>query len=55
VRKGIRYMKVQNTSKQGTSAMLCFTAAKEWLPPMVVFKGLNLYTSWCEKGPKGTV
>jgi hypothetical protein len=22
---------------------------------MVVFKALNLYMSWCERGPKGTV
>ncbi len=24
-------------------------------PPMVVYKALNLYTSWCDRGPKGTV
>jgi hypothetical protein len=36
VKKGTKYVeKVQNTSKQATSVMLCGTAAKEWLPPMV--------------------
>jgi hypothetical protein len=35
--------------------MLCGNAAREMVPPMVVYKALNLYTSWCERGPKGTL
>ncbi len=38
VKKGTKYVeKVLNMSKQATSVMLCGTAAKEWLPPMVVY------------------
>ncbi len=35
--------------------MFCGSAAGEMLPPMVVYKALNLYTSWCERGPKGAI
>jgi hypothetical protein len=56
VKKGTKYVeKVLNTSKQATSVMLCGNAAKEWLPPMVVYRAMNIYSSWCERGPKGAV
>jgi hypothetical protein len=35
--------------------MLAGSAAGEMVPPMVLYKALNLYTSWCQRGPKGTV
>lgn len=35
--------------------MFCGSAAGQMLPPMVVYRAQNLYTSWCERGPKGTV
>ena len=55
-RNGTKYCeKVQNTSKQATSVMFCGSAAGEMLPPMVVYKAMNIYTSWCERGPKGTI
>jgi hypothetical protein len=51
-KRGTKYCeKVQNTSKQATSVMLCGSAAGVMMPPMVVYKALNLYTSWCERGP----
>ena len=55
-KKGTKYCeKVLNTSKQAISVMFCGSATGEMLPPMVVYKALNLYTSWCDRGPKGTV
>lgn len=45
-RKGTKYAeKVMNTSKQSTSVMFSGTAAGEMLPPMVVYKAQNIYTS----------
>ena len=35
--------------------MFCGSAAGVMLPAMVVYKAQNLYPSWCERGPKGTV
>jgi hypothetical protein len=40
---------------QAISVMLCGNAAREMVLPMVVYKALNLYTSWCERGPKSTL
>lgn len=54
--KGKKYCeRVLNSSKQATSVMFCGSAAGELLPPMVVYKAINVYTSWCERGPKGAV
>jgi hypothetical protein len=54
-KKGTKYCeKVQNTSKSSISIMFCGSQAGEWVPPMVLYKALNLYTSWCQRGPKGT-
>jgi hypothetical protein len=55
-KKGTRYCeRVMNSSKQAISVMFCGNATGTMLPPMVVYKALNLYTSWCERGPRGTV
>lgn len=35
--------------------MFCGSASGELLPPYVVYKGANVYDSWCTGGPKGTV
>jgi hypothetical protein len=35
--------------------MVYSTATKEWMPPLEVFKALNLCTFWCERGPKGNM
>ncbi len=55
-KKGTKYCgKVQNTSKQAISVMMCGPAKWPMVPPMVAYKAQNLYTSWCERGPKGAV
>lgn len=46
---------VQNTSKQSISVMFCGSASGHMLPPMIVYKALNVYTSWCERGPAGAI
>jgi hypothetical protein len=35
--------------------MICGSASGEFLPPYVVYKGKNVYDSWCTGGPKGAV
>jgi hypothetical protein len=55
-KKGTKYCeRVINTSKQSTSVMFCGSAAGQLVPPMVAYRAQNLYTSWCERGPKGAV
>jgi hypothetical protein len=55
-KRGTKYCeKVQNDSKQAMSMMCCGSGAGEWVPPMVIYKAQNLYTSWCKRGPKGAV
>jgi hypothetical protein len=53
-KKGAKYCeKVCNSSKSSTSVMFCGSATGEMLPPMVVYKAANKYSSWEERGPKG--
>jgi hypothetical protein len=33
--------------------MICASGVGWMLPPYVVFKGLNVYASWCKGGIKG--
>ena len=55
-KKGTKYCeRVRNSSKQSISIMVCGSATGELLPVMVIYKAGNVYTSWCERGPKGTV
>jgi hypothetical protein len=55
-RKGTKYCeKVMNHSKSSISCMFCGSATGELVPPMVVYKAANIYSSWCERGPKGAV
>jgi hypothetical protein len=55
-KRGTKYCeKVQNASKRAMSMMCCGSGAGEWVPPMVIYKAQNLYTSWCQRGPKGAV
>jgi len=35
--------------------MICGSASGQMMPPMVVYQAKNLYPSWIENGPKGTV
>ena len=37
------------------TVLVCVSAAGDALPPLVVYKGKNLYDAWCTGGPRGTV
>jgi hypothetical protein len=55
-KRGTKYCEmVLNTSKQIISIMFCGSASGDMWPPMIVYKAKNLYTSWCEKGPKNAI
>ena len=54
-RKGVKYTeKVMDTSKTSISVMFAGSAAGQMLPPYVVYRGNNLWKSWCKNGPVGT-
>jgi hypothetical protein len=56
VKKGSKYPEqVCDHTKSSISCMMCGPAKGEFLPPYVVYKGKNVYDSWCTGGPKGTV
>lgn len=50
-----RVERVQEHSKMTTSMMVCGNAAGELLPPMIVYKAINLYENWTSGGPRGAV
>jgi hypothetical protein len=53
-RRGVKYPdRVINTSKSCVTMMLCGSADGTWLPPFIIYKSDDLYTSWIEGGPKG--
>ena len=53
-KKGTKYPeKVVNSSKQAYSVMFCGSAAGVMVPPMVVYKAVNVYQAWKDRGPKG--
>jgi hypothetical protein len=37
------------------TVLVCANASGDALPPLVVYKGKNLYDAWCKGGPKGTL
>ncbi|XP_065650607.1 uncharacterized protein LOC136078741 [Hydra vulgaris] len=54
VKRGNKYpANIRNTSKTSVSIMISGNAAGEVLPPFVVYKAVNLWSTWCEGGPKG--
>lgn len=56
VRRGCRHPeRIVDSSKQSTSVMFAAAADGTLLPPYIVYKSENLYDSWCENGPKGTL
>jgi hypothetical protein len=56
VKKGSKYPEqVCDHTKSSIFCMMCRPAKGEFLPPYVVYKGKNVYDSWCTGGPKGTV
>ncbi len=56
MQKGSKYPEqVCDHTKSSISCMICGSASGEFLPPYVVYKGKNVYDSWCTGGPKGAV
>lgn len=54
-RRGTRHPdRIMNTTKSSISLMFAGTASGELLPPYVVYKADNLWTTWTEGGPPGT-
>lgn len=49
-----RVERVQEHSRATISIMVCGNAHGDLLPPMVVYKALNLYDNWTQGGPAGT-
>ena len=56
VRRGRRRVerKIEH-SKQTISLMFCGSATGQYLPPMVVYRAANLYSSWTQNGPRGAI
>ena len=52
---GHRVERKLDHSKQSTSVMFAGNASGRFLPPMIVYKALNLYRGWTEGGPYGAV
>ena len=53
-RRGVKYPeRICNFSKSSTSLMICGSASGEILPPYVVYKSGQLWTTWTEGGPQG--
>ena len=56
VKKGVKYVeKVQNTSMQCVSIMLCGSAAGQLMNVHVNYKAKSLWQTWTEGGPGGTL
>ncbi|KAJ8942263.1 hypothetical protein NQ318_008007 [Aromia moschata] len=49
-----RVERVQEHSRASISIMVCGNANGDLLPPMVVYKALNIYENWTQSGPVGT-
>lgn len=46
---------MRDHSKTCISLMACGNILGVFLPPYIVYKGMNVYDSWCTGGPKGAV
>lgn len=54
--KGVKYAEqVRDHSKSSISMMFCYNALGGSVPPFFLYKGQNVYPSWCTGGPKGSV
>ncbi|CAF1538183.1 unnamed protein product [Didymodactylos carnosus] len=47
------FTKTAGSGKSFTTTLLYINAAGTILPPHIIFKGKNLYNSWCSHGPDG--
>ena len=55
VKKGCKYPEfIRNASKTSISVMFAGNAAGELLPPYVVYRASNMWTTWTENGPRGS-
>jgi DDE superfamily endonuclease len=53
-KRGVKYAEqVRDHRKSSISIMFCGSAAGDFLPPYVVYKGKNTYEAWTTGGPKG--
>ena len=51
-KRGIKYPEVvRDTSKTSISIMFCGSAGGQFLAPYVVYKGGDLWSSWCQSTP----
>lgn len=56
VRRSVKHAdRVLDATKSNTSIMFAGTAKGEILPPYIVYKAMNLYDTWMERGPQGAV
>lgn len=56
VRRGCRHSeRIVDSTKSSTSVMIAAAGDGSLLPPYVTYKAENLYSTWTESGPKGTV
>lgn len=53
-RRGTKYPeRIMNTTKSSISVMFCGNAAGQSIPPYIIYKAENLWTTWTEGGPPG--
>lgn len=53
-KRGLKYPeRILNTTKSSTSLMMCGNAEGHTLPPYVVYKSKEMWTTWTEGGPPG--
>ncbi|KAG5878010.1 hypothetical protein JTB14_025465 [Gonioctena quinquepunctata] len=52
-KKSKRAEKIMDSSKAATSVMFACTASGKFLPPYIVYKADNLWSTWTEFGPDG--
>lgn len=47
------YLKTPNCGKAMYSVLFCISASGSYLPPFVIYKSMNLYSTWTKNGPEG--
>lgn len=53
-KRGAKYPeRIVNSTKLSYSAMFCGNAAGEVIPPYIIYKADNLWSTWMENGPEG--
>lgn len=53
-KRGTKYVEnICNSTKASTSLMICGSASGDIIPPYVVYRAENIWTTWTENGPDG--